>query len=163
MRHIYSKRFASFVCLVAIIPIYANAEQKVYADLVATGAVTLLKGKNDSYNFFSASPEIRIRLGNSGNGEGYFIGLGTALATNLKKDPNSTPASQPSSISKSNIYTVLGKAWSISDGGPNSNWKVPTNFCFGIGVMNQQISSDKSIYDKGPFLYLGVSVTLAGV
>ncbi|GGA37383.1 hypothetical protein [Dyella nitratireducens] len=135
----------------------------IHVELVATGAYTILKGRAETYDFFSVSPELRVRFGQS-SGQGWFLGLGAQGLSNLNENPNTAQSTQPSSLFHTNIYLVSGYAYPIfpEDQQPQKGFKIPVIISAGVGWMNQEINTSKSLYDKGAFLYFGITVPIFG-
>lgn len=141
-------------------PCFAS-DKGVHGEIVVTGAYTVLKGRATTYNFISASPELRVRYGQA-EGGGWFGAIGTPLANNLNDDPKKIQGTEPVSIFNSNVYVAAGYAFPLTPGGPSANIKVPITISVGGGIMNQQINSTTKTYDKGAFIYIGVTAALVG-
>ena len=135
-------------------------------DIGATGALSLWKAKSGTYNFFSASPEIRYRFKNHDTDNsiskffsGTYFAIGSPLLSSLNQNISGAQSTTPTSVFKSNIYVAFGRIGIPKKLFDNSSLYFSP--IAGFGWASQEIDKTHGIYDKGLFVYLGISTYLA--
>lgn len=146
-----------FIALVVCSPCLADVcdnsknDNPSHFDISINAANNILFGSADKYIFTTVTPEGRWRFCGI-DADSPYIAFGSPQVSNLNTtNPSASMSSQPTSLSHSNWYVSFGYAfkWSFTDAVP----------VIGIGFMNQEINKTQSTYDKGWFVFLGITVS----
>lgn len=123
-----------------------------YFDLALNSAFVVLRGRTDSYSFINVMPEFRLRF-NGINAGSWYIALGSPLISNVNSsNPASSTKTNPSPLFHTNFETSLGFAAKL-------DWS-DAMVVAGVGYMNIQVNQAHATYDKGPFGFIGFSISL---